>query len=118
MSGTFKNIHKAKRLDKRKVEQLIASYPERFPTPKYLSFMHTMLCEGWDVKIYVAKVSKYVFVRRFVKDIEHVYKIRFSNHRPIYEKQLENDCDFYVGISHGAVHTTDAIIKILIERVK
>ncbi|MCK5061741.1 hypothetical protein KAR28_04270 [Candidatus Parcubacteria bacterium] len=66
-----------------------------------------MLEAGWDVKLYVAKVSKYVFIIR--DDV--VFKIRFSNHKPLLFKEEESDCDFYVGISHKQVSTTEQLIK-------
>lgn len=71
-----------------------------------------MLEKGWRVKLYTARVSKYVFV---LKEGE-IYKIRFSNHRPLYEKEMENDCDFYVGISHFQTSTTEQIIKKITEK--
>lgn len=102
-----KNYHLAKHCRLKKINNLIEFYPKQYPTPKYLLFIKTMIELGWEVKLYKAGVSKYVYV---VKD-DIIYKIRFSNHKPLYYKELENDCDFYVGISHKQVSTTEAIIK-------
>lgn len=107
------NLHVAKTLSLYQVEKLIRKYPPQFSTPKYLLFMKTMLTAGWAVKLHEVKVSKYVFVK--AKD-GAVYKIRFSNHKPLYGRELENDCDFYVGISHKQVSTTEQITKKLVQK--
>lgn len=108
MAGKFKkNIHIAKKQKLQSVKTRIRQYPKQYSTPKYLIFIKTMLEAGWDVKLYVAKVSKYVFIIR--DDV--VFKIRFSNHKPLLFKEEESDCDFYVGISHKQVSTTEQLIK-------
>lgn len=107
-----RNFHIAKRMRLEKVEHLIETYPDQYPTPKYLSFIKKFLEDGWNVKIYEVRVSKYIFVYTETK----IYKIRFSNHKPLYQKEIENDCDYYVGISHKATHTTDQIINLIIKR--
>lgn len=101
------NYHKAKKYSMAKTEDLIKNYNKKFPTPKYLTFIKHMITNGWEVKVYVAGVSKYVFVTKDNK----IHKIRFSNHRPIYTLEMKEDCDFYVGISHKQVSTTDQIIN-------
>jgi len=102
-----KNFHIAKPIDEFKVDRLIENYPKHFKTPKYLTFIKTMLREGWSVKMYEVERSKYVFI---YKD-DTIYKVRFSNHKPIYSRQMANDCDFYVGISYKQVSTTEEIIS-------
>jgi len=102
-----KNYHRAKPYSWEKVLKLIAEYPKKYPTPKYLIFIRTLIELGWEVKVYEVRVSKYVFVSKGGL----LFKIRFSNHKPIYSKELEEDCDFYVGVSHKQVSTTEQIIK-------
>lgn len=104
------NYHKAKKYTLAKTEELIRNYNKKFPTPKYLLFIKHMLENGWSVKVYVSGVSKYVFV----VNGEEIHKIRFSNHKPIYAREVQEDCDFYVGISHKQVSTTAQIIKKII----
>ena len=101
------NFHKARKYKLHKVEEMIKNYNKKYPTPKYLLFIKKMIEEGWEVKVYVAKVSKYVFVTKQ----NDIYKIRFSNHKPLYAREDQNDCDFYVGISHKQVSTTEQIIN-------
>lgn len=101
-----KNYHLARRYGLGKVEAMILNYPKQYSAPKYLEFIKTMIGLGWEVKVYVARVSKYIFITKG----DNIFKIRFSNHKPLYEKEIENDCDFYVGISHKQVATTDEII--------
>lgn len=100
-----KNMHIARTCHLGHIKKLIENYPKRYQTPKYLSFIRNMLEDGWKVKLYEAGVSKYVFV---VKD-QCIFKIRFSNHKPIYSKQQENDCDYYVGISHKDARTAEDV---------
>jgi hypothetical protein len=107
-----KNLHIAKEYKLKKIIKMIENYPKEYATPKYLIFMKTMLENGWHVKLYVAnKVSKYVFI---IKGND-IFKIRFSNHMPLYYKEIENDCDFYVGISHKQISTTEQVIKKIIK---
>lgn len=107
-----KNLHKAKEYTPEKVNRMIEHYSRKYPIPKYLTFVKKMLENGYEVKIYVARVSKYVFVKK--GDV--VTKIRFSNHKPIFEKEEENDCDYYVGISHKQVTTTEDLIEKLLSK--
>ena len=91
---------------------MIENYPKPYAPAKYLIFIKTMIENGWMVKLYVAnKVSKYVFISKG----DEVYKIRFSNHKPLLNKEAEDDCDFYVGISNMQVSTTEQIIKKIIK---
>lgn len=106
------NYHKASKYSKEKTDRLIENYNKKFPTPKYLKFIKHMLEQGWAVKVYVSGVSKYVFVTKG----EEIHKIRFSNHKPIYAREDQNDCDFYVGVSHKQVSTTDQIINKIIPK--
>lgn len=93
------------------VNDRIAKYPRRFPIPKYLLFIKAMIDAGWTVRIYRAGISRYIFV---VKG-DRIYKVRFSNHKPLYNREMEGDCDFYVGISHTQVSTTEEVIKQIIK---
>lgn len=104
-----KNFHIAKRLNLNKVKHTIQNYPKEYATPKYLLFIKNLLEDGWAVKLYTAGVSKYVFCLKG----DHLYKIRFSNHKPRVDKELEEDCDFYVGVSNLAVNTTEEIEQII-----
>lgn len=102
-----KNLHLSKRCRLKRILRDIEYYPKQYPTPKYLIFIKQMLESGWYVRIYKVRASKYVFVSKG----NDIFKIRFSNHKPIYEKEIENDCDYYVGISHKQVSTTEEIIN-------
>lgn len=79
--------------------------------PKWISFTETMIKNGWQVKLIRSQStrSKYLYIQKGDKN----YKIRFSNHKASKEKELENDCDFYVGRGHkGTLTTTDLILKL------
>lgn len=101
------NFHRAKKYDLKLVRKMIEEYPKEYPTPKYLIFIRWMLRHGFKVKVYVAKVSKYIFVYRRGA----IYKIRFSNHKPLLHRELEHDCDFYVGVSNSTTLKTEEIIE-------
>jgi hypothetical protein len=101
------NYHKSKKYTAGKVLALIEHYPKRYSTPKYLTFMRDMIARGWNVTMYVSQKSKYIYIK---KD-DHFFNVRFSNHKPIYERQLNGDCDFFVGVSHGVCQTTEQVIN-------
>jgi hypothetical protein len=105
-----KNFHLANKWKIGKVVGMIENYPKQYATPKYLLFIKAILEAGWSVKVYVVRVSKYVFIYKE----EQIFKIRFSNHKPLYEKEMEDDCDYYVGVSHTQVSTTEELLKKLI----
>lgn len=102
-----KNLHIAKRINMGWVIKQIKNYPARYETPKYLLFMKWAIENKYLVKLYRCGVSKYIFL---IKDND-VIKIRFSNHKPIKWRELEEDCDYYVGISNLQTTTTDQIIN-------
>jgi len=111
-----KNFHKARECHLGVIARKVSYYASsqyQFGAPKYLRFNLRMLREGWRVRLYVPKssnISKYVFVYKG----ERIYKIRFSNHKPIIKRELDNDCDFYAGISNLKVMTTEQIAKIIL----
>lgn len=105
-----KNLHRAKKIGMTTIKKMIRRYPSVYPTPRYMVFIKTLIKAGWKIKLYEAKVSKYVFC---IKGGE-IYKIRFSNHKPLLRKELEEDCDYYVGVSHKQVSTTEQILKEII----
>lgn len=80
-----------------------------FPKPKYIEFCETMLNAGFQVDLYEARrtVSKYVTVYAAGKE----YKVRFSNHKPIREREARGDCDFFVGKTNYATTNTAQAVK-------
>jgi len=76
-----------------------------YPIPKYIQFCKKALESGYNVKLYEAQhtVSKYVTVCHGKKR----FKVRFSNHKPIPEKELQGTCDFFVGITNYKITTTN-----------
>jgi hypothetical protein len=80
-----------------------------YPCPKWIEFSEEFLKLGFQVTLYEAKttVSKYITV---VKD-KHRFKVRFSNHKPIKHRELQGDCDFFVGVTN--LRTTNTRMAIL-----
>lgn len=94
-------------LDKRASYSINKGYGKQ----KWIIFCEALLLEGYSIRLYEAKntFSKYVTV---IKDKKQ-FKVRFSNHKPIYQREIKKDCDFFVGVTHTGVRTTeDALIKI------
>jgi hypothetical protein len=91
-----------------------------WPVPKYISFCRKALEAGYRVKLYEAQrtVSKYVTVRYH----KYTYKVRFSNHKPLLEREKQKDCNFFVGITNLRTTTSDmawaAMTKFFEERKK
>lgn len=77
-----------------------------YAVPKWITFCAWALDIGLYVQLYdaVTTVSKYVYLSKH-KDGKR-YKIRFSNHKPNKAKELEEDCDFFVGVTNTGVRTT------------
>lgn len=76
-----------------------------FPKQKWVKFCEILLSEGYELSLYEARrtVSKYVTVgRKGAKP----FKVRFSNHRPIAQREDAGDCDFFVGVTNRTVTTT------------
>lgn len=84
-------------------EAQYASLP--YPLPKYVQFIKRALGAGLRVRLYdcPSTVSKYVTIIHHGKR----FKIRFSNHKPIFSREMKGDCDFFVGVTHTGVKTTD-----------
>jgi hypothetical protein len=100
-------------LTKRADRQTNAGY-----TPaKWIGFCQTLLDLGLEVGLYEAQttVSKYIYVSRPGRS--RVLKIRFSDHRPNYQKEVNNNCDFFVGVSHQRVTTTNDALLFVTQRL-
>lgn len=84
-----------------------------FQKQKWIQFCETVMDRGFRVELYEARrtFSKYVTVIGFDKE----FKVRFSNHKPIAERELKGDCDFFVGVTHTGWRTTDDALKALTE---
>lgn len=78
---------------------------------KWVEFCEAMLARGYKVQLYEARrtVSKYITV--ICPETLVPYKVRFSNHKPIKYREQAGDCDFFVGMTHLGVTTTEMAIK-------
>lgn len=75
---------------------------------KWIEFAEEMNKLGLKCYLYEARqtFSKYITVRNQSKEV----LIRFSNHRPNRHREIQGDCDFFVGVTNLGVKTTqDAI---------
>lgn len=80
---------------------------------KWVEFCEIMLNKGFECTIYEARqtFSKYITVR---DSKHHSFKVRFSNHRPIKQREINGDCDFFVGITNLKVtNTAQAVLAAL-----
>jgi hypothetical protein len=80
-----------------------------FKKQKWVEFCETLMTRGFELELYEARrtVSKYILVKRESK----TFRVRFSNHKPISERELAGDCDFFVGITHTGTRTTADALK-------
>ncbi len=77
---------------------------------KWLLFCEEMLKIGYKVSVYEVQntYSKYV---RVYGPGDTSYQVRFSNHKPSYRRELNGDCDFFVGVTHTGVRTTTMAVN-------
>lgn len=77
---------------------------------KWVEFCEVMLDNGLKCSLYEARqtVSKYITVK---DTAGKTFKVRFSNHKPIKEREVSNDCDFFVGMTHLKTTTTQQAIS-------
>lgn len=81
-----------------------------YSKPKWIRFCEVLLAEGYEVWGYEARqtVSKYITVGYPGNRCR--FKVRFSNHKPIKERELQGDCDFFVGITNlRTTHSRQAL---------
>lgn len=79
-----------------------------WPKSKWIYFCEEMMRLGFTVELYEARQtkSKYCTVRRDNRS----FKVRFSDHKPIYHREMQGDCDFFVGYTHTGIRNThDAV---------
>lgn len=86
-------------------EYLHSRTSKKYGKSKWIVFSETLLNLGYDLTLYEAKetLSKYIYVSMDDK----AFKVRFSDHKPSRKQELDNDSDFYVGISNFGVQTTN-----------
>ena len=80
-----------------------------YTKPKWIGFCEELLAEGYKLDLYEARrtVYKYITVKNWYGK---PFKVRFSNHKPIKFREIQGDCDFFVGHTHtGITTTTDAL---------
>lgn len=80
---------------------------------KWVEFCEAMLSHGFTLELYEARrtFSKYITVISGGMR----YKVCFSNHKPIKDRELAGDCDFFVGRTHLGVSTTAQAIQATIK---
>lgn len=87
-----------------------ASTDKGYSVQKWIEFCRWALDFGMVVFLYesTSTVSKYVFVAKTEKGTR--FKVRFSNHKPNWVREAQDDCDFFVGVTNTGFRTTaDAI---------
>jgi hypothetical protein len=91
------------------LEYLDARITQKFGPAKWMQFARHFIETGFDVELYEARqtVSKYLTV---ISKDGRKYKVRFSNHAPILEREINGDCDYFVGRTNLRVTTTDMAI--------
>lgn len=87
-----------------------------FGKQKWVEFCEELIRRGYVCQLYEARrtVSKYITVKR-PDDHSRSFKVRFSNHKPIRYREEAGDCDFFVGMTHLGVSTTQQALKATLE---
>lgn len=83
-----------------------------YDKPKWIVFCEALMARGYVLTLYEARrtFSKYITVQ---KEGFPPFKVRFSNHKPILERELNGDCDFFVGVTNLRVtHTGMALAAV------
>lgn len=77
---------------------------------RWITFCEIMMKDGFTLSLYEARetVSKYITV---LKPGCAPFKVRFSNHRPILAKELNGDCDFFVGHTNLRITNTGQAVS-------
>lgn len=98
-----------------------------YSVPKYIKFCEQLLKHGYTLELYEARstFSKYITVKR--EGTNKSYKVRFSNHKPNLTKEINGDCDYFVGVTNSwvtnwvmatkAVHKFFGYIPSLVEEI-
>lgn len=86
---------------------------KKYGKQKWIIFAEELLNSGFEVQLYEARktFSKYLTVKRG----DRQYKVRFSNHKPIFRRELNKDCDFFVGVTNFEVTTTKQALQAVYE---
>lgn len=108
-------MNKIKKAQNWKISQKFLNFrkpknPE-FKIQKWISFSEKLLEMGLDIYLYEAKktASKYITIQYKNK----IYRVRFSDHKPIKQREEKMDCDFFVGVNNNSVKTTeDALVAV------
>lgn len=95
---------------------LASRVSDTYGKQKWISFCETLILQGFDLYLYEARktVSKYITIKQGKKR----FKVRFSNHKPIYYKEVQRDCDFFVGVSNLGTTTTEDALQAVYKYMK
>lgn len=87
-----------------------AALAKGYSKQKWITFCEVLLDDGFTLHLYEARrsVSKYITISRSKRGSR--YKVRFSNHAPIKERERGSDCDFFVGVTNFKTTTTEQAI--------
>lgn len=88
-------------------ERYFAAKRLGYSKQKWIEFCEYMMRQGYQMRIKETQgtTSKYITV--FKDGGTRAFKVRFSNHKPNKRRELNGDCDFFVGMTHTGTRTTD-----------
>ena len=81
-----------------------------YPPSQWILFCEEMLKIGYKVSVKetLSTHSKYIKVHG---PGDTTYLVRFSNHKPNRFREINNHCDYFVGITHTGVRTMNMAIS-------
>lgn len=83
----------------------------KYGKQKWIDFCEHLLNDGFMISLYEARetVSKYITVIHKGQS----FKVRFSNHMPNRAREMNGDCDLFVGKTHnGIINSKTAILEV------
>ena len=82
---------------------------KQYGKAKWIIFCEILLAAGYTLYLYEASktFSKYITIKKGAQS----FKVRFSNHKPSFSKEFNNDSDFYVGITNFGITTYEDALR-------
>lgn len=85
------------------LDKYVNNLDPQYPKTKWTIFCEMCLDKEYTVYLDPAWTTKSKYIT--IEHNDKRYKVRFSNHKPSYVKQMADDSDFYVGVTHTGVKT-------------
>ena len=80
-----------------------------FPVSRWIVLVESLMALGLQVTVYEPPTTHSKYIRAYVHLEGPCFKIRVSDHKPVFAKEALGDCDFFVGVTNlGVTSIRDA----------